>query len=466
MKVWTSLLMIMLFGWVILPATPSAEPADMETALDLMAANEHAAAALVLKDLLRDAPEDSELWYFLGRAYNRMNRFERASEALVRAGIYGFEGPDFEREMGISLFGRGYDRKALLSLRRARAKDPEAAYFRGMAASRLGNEDEAARAFDVAAADPAFEDRVDRFRSAASRRRATERPWSVTFNLGLDYNDNVTLSPDVTPFPGGAEPEGDFLYNLTATGAYTLLRSRNTEIGVRGFVNGFFPQKIENFDSVTYRGALFWRRSIQPFRLRLVAGHTGTNFDWDHYAASWDVQPGVTFVEADWAWTDLDYVLKRTSFNPEPANPLEDRDGFYQVLSLKQHFAFRSLLLEKQKTSFTLAVNVPWRNADGAAYDGDGVGLAFLFGQTLPRGFFLEADVAVDSMSYDHPHPRSTAGENREDDTVSAGFRASWNLKSDWMLYTGYRYTKNDSNIPDYFEFEQNIYSLGVIKRF
>lgn len=231
MKALTSLTLILLSAWMFVPAAFAGDDAALDTALDLMAADEYAGAALVVKDILREAPGDGEVWYFLGRAYNRMNRFARASDALVRAGIHGFEGPDLEREMGIALLGRGHERKALLSLRRARPDDAEAAYFRGMAASRLGLEVEAARSFDIAASNPEFEDRVSRFRSSAPVPKDRERPWEVSINVGMDYNDNVTLSPDVTPFPGGAEPEGDFQLNLSATGAYTFFQGRDAKAG-------------------------------------------------------------------------------------------------------------------------------------------------------------------------------------------------------------------------------------------
>ena len=122
--------------------------------------------------------------------------------------------------------------------------------------------------------------------------------------------------------------------------------------------------------------------------------------------------------------------------------------------------------MEHQRTSFSLALNLPWRNAEGAAYDGNGAGFAFTVGQTLPRRFFIEASYAYDSMSYDHPHPRSAAGECREDDTVSVGFKASWNVREDLTRYTGYRHTNNNSNIPGCFAFDQNLYSLGLVKVF
>jgi tetratricopeptide (TPR) repeat protein len=466
MKILKVFLLILLITGMIAPAVSAGSQADLETALDLMAAEENAAAALTLKNMLEKNPADMEAWYFLGRAYNRLNQFEKALDALIQAGILGFEGPDWEREIGIALLGRGLNRKALRALQKARPNDPEAAYFRGIAATRLGLREEAAQAFSVSAADPVFEEKARRFQAAASYPATRDKAWDVSLNLGLAYNDNLTLTPDFTPFPGGARPEGDFQYDLAATWAIAFYRSRDMEIGIRGFVNGAFPADIDNFDNITYRGAFFWRKSLQSLQLRLLAGFTGTNFDWDHYSSAWDLQTGLSLRETDWTWTDFDYTLKDVSFSATPPDPLEDRDSVFNILSIKQHFVFRSLLLENRNTSFSVGLSLPWRNADGGAYDGNGTSLHFSLSQALPMRFFIEANLSLDGMSYDDPHPRSPAGECREDDSVCVGARLTWNVMEDLSLNAGYRHTNNNSNIPEYFSFDQNVYTIGLTKRF
>lgn len=490
-------LVLCMFAATTSPAFAAEKPADV--LLKGTAYNDqglYEKAEPVLKELADsiapDHPDRQRVAYELGRSLLGQGK-GKAALALITP--YAAANPGNGNALynaGLAHLISGNPGAALLCLEKAAKADPalvpESLFYQGIVHMKQGRRKQAydvlstlvKTAPDSEPADRAkriiaemiiltkemIQDREIRQQALVAARPKTptaKRPWRFSAIMGLEYDDNVLLIPDSTDtLPQGVSSKEAWRVVYGLGGSYEFLRRDGHRL--LGTVNygGTENRHLSDFNVDNISFSLPWQYIKAPFRVSLSPRVSYTWVGDERYAWAWGIVPGFSWYYRKWTWTDLKYDFTRRDYFKQAPVPEEDRDGNTHAISLRQCFYFKNLLLKGRNSFFSVELTASEQDTHGASYDNGAIGGTVSLLQGLWFDTILHASWNYRNIRYDNPNVRSATGEKRDDDEQTIRLTVFKKLTDTVTAYAGYRHFKNDSNIPDYYEYTSSVYSMGL----
>jgi len=399
--------------------------------------------------------------------------------------------PDLvNREYGIVFLKLGRSDKARPYLAKAAAADPRASFYRGLVAVEDGDIAAAEKEFAVAARFPYYARKAAAFSEPLKRARTSEaiaaglkelaavetgagralaglqgaglqgRPdgqWEFSLDASLNHNSNVVGVPDDLPLPADAGRKKDTEYILDLGAKYSFLLADSGWAG-SVFLNAYCGEhaEIHETDYERLTPGVQVESRFDDWYVRIAAYYSHDWLQNNTYRRGFTLSPSATVSHGP-AWqSTLALATSHNDFAQAPADDSEERTGVYHDLS------YRITRDCGELGHWSLTAHASTQNTDGSSYDGQGYG-AGLYGfvpilETLSASVNLRYDI----LDFDHQNFRSANGRARKDGVLRAGCRLAHQFTDDLELYAAFRYTNNDSNIEESFEYDQELYTLGL----
>lgn len=301
---------------------------------------------------------------------------------------------------------------------------------------------------------------------AAPGQPTKEKPWSFSLGVGAEYDSNTALIPSEQTKPEDISSQGDGRLTYSLGGIYEYLNTGRHFAGVNVGIYGTQQFRDTEFSVQNGSLGLYYKGNFaDTFQIRLSPYIAKTLLKLASHSWSWGITPGVSWQPVTWTWTDFDYTYSKQTFT-DPANyPEENRDGNTQNFNLRQNIALPSLLLKNRNTFFSVSLYHNRYNTDGASAAGHAEGIGLLGQQELPWDLTFQAGYNYTKTNYDNPNIRSEDNDKRSDNShvVNAYlFKKLDKFMKNLSAYIGYRWYKNDSNIPKYYSYSSNTYTAGL----
>jgi tetratricopeptide (TPR) repeat protein len=431
------------------------------------------------------------------RHYRGLSRAQLGQtwEAIIDLQVVLLQEPSWietELELGIVLIDAGRYRQALPHLARAAEKDDlaaAAAFYQGLAHSRLGEMDAARPLFERAAADdelrmPAryhlgaiayereeWDSAIDRFTEVSQASPNTEMgrkaadflrsirwrsaiPYSLFGSVGFTYDSNVLLAPDDESEKDalGITNQGAGRVDLRAGGAYTPWHSSTGQLSIGYDFSQRLHFDLTEFDLQGHRPTLELSFNYQPVRFGVLASYAYYRLDNDDFLQEGGVLPWVRLFEGGRGWTELSYRFRRADY-------LQDRfsrlDASSHAVNLRQFVRLAG------------DAPIPWigygfesrdavrRKGDPFAFDAQQVEAGFSWPRLPLVGAGFDVGYTYRYENYD------AASGGRDDNEHGIAVAIAKSIYSHVALRLNYLGTFNDSDI-DTFTYNRHVVSLNI----
>lgn len=435
--------------------------------------------------------------YMMGKAYNRLGKYELALEQLQQSEIVLERLDDAKFELGWAFLGLRMHKKALKSLKAYEQKNPghaQTSVFIGRAYLGLRKLDEAEKhlkegvrrnpklaatakfylamveylrgkpelsaghlqgLIDEHPESPVARS-INRLLQEAREKVSPPKPWNIFLSIGGGYDDNVLGKNDDLPLPEDITSEDSAVLDLAFHGSYTWRPSDRDflTVGYR-FDADIYEDKLDDFGLTDQYGYVVHHRkwNDRVTTAFLVADYF-TMLDGHSFHNTFSTRPSISFKEADWARTELAYLYSHENRLLD-TTPVFDLDGHSHSVSLTQFFT-----LPNRKTAFRIGYLHTWDDRDSGDYDlrsnrvFAGVRHAFPFKITVDLFYSHAFDRYRELNSF------TNFQERRSDDLDYVDFYISRPVNKYLSIYGNFQYTTNDSNIP-FFDYERYGATVG-----
>ncbi len=408
-------------------------------------------------------PQNPEIWSLLGTTYLALKDYSQAKNALTKAVDLDPTVPRGKLYLGVANYYLGNLTEAERWFKEAKSIAPEDGlvhYYAGLVAAKQLRPKEALTELETGMnLAPQFALGFKGYQEAVKVYRE-ERPFSISFTTGIEYDDNVKVLPDKTTVsavgPNGGVigsykgHKADWRTPLILNAAYEPIRTEKWTGGVRYYGYGGLNYYLDNFNIADQLSEIYvkyqWDRlTINPFFAFDYTWLGGQPF-------SQFISPGLrfTFLENANLAGDLIYMYQDRQFKTNVGNPFYDRTGTMNQVGVFQTLAGRpgsmrlGFIWEREVTvgvNFTANryrlpveayLNLPW--------------------QLTAYGYFEWAKTACSNRD-------SFANRYRNEDYFQILVQLRRPVTS-WMnVIVGYNHISNPSNIQDY-QYNRNIYQL------
>jgi len=387
-------------------------------------------AIKALFEIVRKEPANKAAWFLLGAAYNRLGLHARAEQYLGRAAALGADSPGLHREMGIALAGQKKADEARQHLDLADPRDPLAARTRAFMAR------------------PAW-------RRAA---RESEGKWGFHLTLGTAYNDNVTLRADeAIRVPG--ERAGTRAMGLTVglRAERRLWREGADRVrAVFGFGHTRYDD-LHEFSPTDLTAGLELSRRTPDYAVWALPVIRQSYTHDESYCTSLALPLGGEVRLASCCALGAGYTLRWDDYHFREALRDERLDGLHHRLAMGPRFwtadgrlGCRTVVTYDRNHAAGDSMRYrAWGTEVGANY------------RVHPRVTLL-GSWSYRKPRYLHDNVRSPAAalEPRRDTTHTFYVGVAWRMQENQRAVLYYSRQTNHSNIPAFYEYDQN--AVGV----
>ncbi len=427
-------------------------------------ASPHLEAAVILEPPMKGAlPELIEVLYqteYLDAAAVRIAQAERAGVAPARVAFY----------KGLVLLKQKTDPEgAVKAFDQAERLDPQMAdaarYQKGLARLQMKDYAGAESIFrDITVKDPSsgLAAYANEYADALGRRREQMRPLRGSLGYSIQYDDNVIFKPLDELLGTSITNKDDLVHVLTGDisynwkpcesfslrSGYNLYASHHDDLGFYDTVSHTFPlQPTFYFDKASVAFPMSYTYATVDDRQYLgVASFSNQNMF--AYAKDRLFQFQTTLNLRDyesWAATRSD----------------ESRDGEEYIASGSWFFFFGP----KDETLLNFRYAASYDDTDGANWRHMGNRLTLTAVVPVPQVKNLTWNFSADYFRRDFINHNSTYDKNRHDNIVTVQNLLSYEFYKNVELQLQYTYVAGGSSIGVY-DYSKNVYSVGVRCRF
>jgi tetratricopeptide (TPR) repeat protein len=304
---------------------------------------------------------------------------------------------------------------------------------------------------------------LDVMKEEARTQKRKASPFKGFVTISATHDTNLTLLPDNTPvLPASVTSERDQRIALNTGGGYEFLRTAGLVSGINADYFGTRHRRNDDYDMDQLSGEIYLKKYLKP--VLYTAGITFTHMwlDSDDYYHRWGAYASASPRLSDWSWLRLGYAHYRDDFQQTPPYPEEDRDAGMHDMSLSINFLFSDLLPVGRKTYLSLAAGHQINDSDGRSYQYSANSGSVVLVQDLPLNMKLQGSFHYQDFDYDHPNIRSLTEERRDDEARTFHVRLVKHNVMGADLFISYMHYRNDSNIPDFYEYDTNTYTIGM----
>jgi len=457
------------------------------------------AAALLKKARVED-PGSTRAAYYLGLTYKRLQRYAEAKTQLEEAVTKTPKIKEALLELIETLYqlNKLDEAKKWIAVAEEEGIRPaQAAFLKGLALSKEGNNLEAVEAFkkakelDTALAQSAdyqigvaylkdkhFDDAKKAFQEVivldpnsdvgayaneyvkAIERRGQEggRPFHLSAGFFEEYDDNVILKPGDVTSVGVIGSAADWREVVTLDTDYTHRFSDVLSVKLQYDFYYANQHELDAFDLHSHTFDFTPSYSLNDWILSAPVQYNYTWVDGDDFLWTLTENPLANFKINDNQLGQIGVKLQNKSFLHAPTKPDEDRDAF-RVAPGASWFMF---FLEN-KGFLGLRYEFDYEDTDGKNWEY--LGNRANVSTQLPVADHLKLTVAGDIYLQDFQNTHTLFNVKRNDDTYTLSAMLGYEIVKSLELQLRYTYVKHDSNIAIY-EYDRNIYSTGVTWKF
>lgn len=463
----------------VLQAEPDNTSALYYLGLIAIQERDTAAAVAYLERVVALAPDDLQAHVDLGAQLLEAGRDEEALDVFDALLERQPEHALARLYQGIALFRLGAYEDALVSLEGAAARDPELSaeshYYIGLSQAHLGDPGASAAAFSTAAS---AEPQHPLGRSASSLRQEAARAgrrWSAAATVGVEYNDNVRLSPDdtdLTDQPGSAESAAAVARLQGQVEAWRW-RRLSWRFGYDGYLQVYTDTDEQDFGTrerspydLSQQTHVAWTNGSYDFEwlsvaLRYDFSYTAIDLS-DDFRSIHRVAPTVYVPVSDWGLSLAYYQFLRYDYDLETSDPNAfDRSGPQHSVGLQQFVflpaPFRYGVVGGLLTHF---------DSDGSEFRHNGVEVSAGGEMDLPWKLSIGALYRYAHRNYLEPSAVTSILEpsrKREDDQHEISFNLDRSFARQYTVSVAGSYSDTSSNIDN---FDIHRFIIGTYLRY
>lgn len=418
--------------------------------------------------------------YNLGFAYFQIERYPEALEQFQRAAQFDPQNAAVYFYQGHILYQLKRYREALPPLERALQLDPSLAlsvqYYRGMVLFGLESDAPAREAFAAArAADPqsTIGQNAQHYLEAIKGRERERRLWQVQGNVGLQYDDNVTVGNDIVI---SRQADESTVYGVTAR--VFAVRTPRWHVGAE---YDFFQSvhfTLHQFDIRSHTFGLLSRLQLQPLTLRLGANYTLVDLNNTRLSEAFTVNPSVTIQQTETLFALVSVQYRSENFFhdvlPGQMASVRSRDGWNVRTGFDQFW-----LLNKQRAFVRAGYHYEVQRSVGSDWDYNGHEVSLGAQTPLWAGLRLDVNGTYNQSTYRNINSFSCCVDDRgglsvldandtqkrTDDRFMAGVTLWHDIGPYLTVSAGFRHLSNPSNVA-FFDYRRNIATLVISGRF
>lgn len=439
-----------------------AQPTEsrIRDAVSSISRDEYRQAIETLNMVIKDNPSSSLTWYYLGFSYNRLGFYKEACNSLIEAAILGMQTPELYRELGIAFSGQQKYQKAWEYLLKAKPDDTQAAYMRGFVAIKLGMIEEAKKELRTAGTDPLYRNKTENLLTELDRspvKKQKKARFSVT--AGGLYSDNVSLRPDeAISVPGEHKDMNDYAFSWDVDGSYLLMDKNNTQLDL--FLNVFetYYRDLTLFDTTGLTTGIEARYTLPEWRAWIRPTFFQEWLGWDSYLSSFALPLGgeirgpklfglLTTLRKTYTYCNNTYHFGSVG--------KERLDGHVHRFTLGPTFS-----TPDRKINFSVGMSSDIRETKGTSMRYNALGLLVGCDVWLLPMLNVRTSYTYREPHYKNANIRSALGRKRKDSENIFSVSTSLWIRQNQELNFYYQFLDNRSNIPVFFEYDQNTYGL------
>ena len=280
------------------PAAEATANSEVAVCIALIKNGDFRKAALLLREVVKLAPDNLEANFYLGVALNRLS--EKEAENVLKASLMQMpDSPYVNFELGLYYFNAKVDSEAGDYMENVIALSP--------------NSDYAVQA---------------RVYLKQIEERGKEKRWEVNILTGMQYDSNVIVIGD-GPLPEGVTRRSDFNAVINPKGSYFLIKNEDMDLTASYSLYQTLHTQLTAFDVTQNTLDLSGTYGLGP-KAKLKGSYSfeylflgGNRYDHAHVFA-----PGLLYDFGKWGSTVLDYKYRTTSYiNSAAFTTNTDRNG-------------------------------------------------------------------------------------------------------------------------------------------
>lgn len=419
------------------------------------------------KRTIEMVPEHWDAYFQLGTALVALERFEEALPYLEKLYNVQPQREDLGCLLGMACYRVGRYEDALNYLETGVSSDrmrDVVVLYTGLTQQKLGKRKEARIEFrDLYTLDPAspLAEPSRRLFDVLRMEEIVVRPYRFSATFRTMYDDNVRLIPTENVF-GVGHQRPSFGQSVFLRGEYSLLKRPRFEINANyGFYQTIYNSE-RKFDVQDHIPGLsfIYRGEIGPVgyspRLDYSFDWVSLNYHW--FNSRHTARPSLTLTVGPHLMTLLSYTFEDTDYRTRPDFRADDRDSVNHAVGLTQF-----LRTANGKHYIKLGYYRDWERTIGDNWDYNSNQLLGGIQYTLPKEIRLNADYSWEDRNFRHDN--IFFGRHRKDIERITSASISKDIGDHITVSGEYLRRDNSANLA-LFDYEKNIYSLGITYRY
>ncbi|MDI6760279.1 MAG: tetratricopeptide repeat protein [Candidatus Brocadiaceae bacterium] len=420
-----------------------------------------------LQSTIEKDPMYWDAYFQLGTALCTLERFEEALDPLEKVYKVQPQREDLGCLLGMACYRVGRYEEALKYLETGVSSDrmrDVVAMYTGLAREKVGKRKESRLGFsDLYTLDPTsvLAEPARRLFDVLRMEEVVVRPYRFSATFRAMYDDNVRLIPTENVF-GVGHPKPSFGQSVFLKGEYSLLKRPKYEINA----NYGFYQTIYNsdrkFDVQDHIPGLsfIYRGEIGPIGIspRLDYSFDYVLLDYRWFQSRHTARPSLTLTEGPHFMTLLSFTFEGKDYSTRPDFRADNRDGVNYNAGLTQF-----LRTADGKHYIKFGYYRDWERTIGDNWDYDANQLLGGAQVTLPKRVQLSADYSWERRR--HRNDNIFFGKHRKDTERVISASLSRDFGDHITVFGEYLRRRSSSNLA-LFDYEKNIYSLGISYRY
>jgi tetratricopeptide (TPR) repeat protein len=425
--------------------------------------------------------------YYAGLASLAAERPTLAVDFLEQAAATGKAPSEALLNLGIAHLLEGDSEAALSRLedyQQTAEDDRFARFFSAIALRRLGRDSEATQEFQIAAADQRLRPLAQGYlnaaanapvtapgsyrpaRASAQQPVAARRSWDLAVITGVQYDSNVTLSPEFVGL-GSNNLQEDASAITGLFGDVRLLETDTWNVGLVTSMFGSFYNEVENFDAQNFMGGVYSNRLIAPNLMASIRYEFHeTLLDYNHFAGQHRIAPSLTYLMGTFGHVTTYYEAEFIDFNEVPLIPALDLDSKVNAVGVTQAIYTAGL-----DGRLFFGYRFEEANADGDDFDRQTHMLSGRIEQPFTSRLIADAEYRIFWDDYDDPNSLDFDGRIRFDKRQEVRAGLQFACTPNQSLRLDYTYIDSDSNVANlfdvrFFEYDRHLVSLQYIFEF
>ena len=418
-----------------------------------------------LRDAVTNIPKiKGALIELIDCLYN-YDRLEEAKKWVKEAETEGIRPAQVSFLKGLVLIKEGKYEEAIVALEDAKARDKSmeqaSDYQIGIAHLKAKEVDKAQDAFhDVVDILPSsnLAQYAQEYLDALSKQKEAFRPWKLSFTTAWQYDDNVVLKPEDSAAATNIADEADWrtVYNTQVEYTHRF----DERLALKGQYNFYYGKQndLGFYDTMSHSILLQPGIYSADSLLAFPTAYNHTLVDERSYLSnpSTGVLYNKLFGASQMGQGTLRYNYKDFLWTPSISD--EDRDGNEISAGLGWFWFFAE---KKGYWNLRYGYDNDWTKGQNWDYQGHRLNAAVLAPVTEKFNVSLAGSAFFQNFENTH----TVYGLKRDDDVYTASVLAAYQFYKDSEFQLQYTYVKDNSNI-DIYQYDRNIYSVGVQMKF